>query len=136
MYNVTLWPAVVYFFAVILIVAGIMVLSYVLGQRHKDRATGEPYESGIISTGSAQIRFDVRFYMVAMFFVIFDLESVFVYAWAVSVRELGWTGYYAILIFIGILIMTLFYLMRIGALDWGPSIIKSQITKKGKHFYS
>jgi len=124
LYSAPLWPIIAYFFAVIFIVTGITVLSYVLGQRHREGATGEPYESGIASTGSARVRFDVRFYLVAMFFVIFDLETVFIFGWAVAVRELGWTGYYEILVFIGILVIVLVYLWRLGALDWGPTILR------------
>jgi NADH-quinone oxidoreductase subunit A len=118
MYGAAFWPLAVYFAAVIVIVTGMMVLSYVLGQKHKDRATGEPYESGIASTGTAQIRFDVRYYLTAMFFVIFDIEEIFIFAWSVSVRELGWAGYLEILIFIGILVVVLIYLWELGALDW------------------
>ena len=111
----------VYFVLTILIVTAMIAVSYVLGQRHRERATGEPYESGIAATGSAQVRFDVRFYLVAMFFVIFDLEAVFIFAWAVAVRELGWFGYFEVLIFIGILAIALIYLWRLGALDWAPA---------------
>jgi len=96
-------------------------LSYLLGERHKGRARGEPYESGIAPTGSARLRFDVKFYRVATFFVIFDLEAVFLFAWALSVRELGWLGYVEVLVFVGILLVALVYLWRIGALDWGTS---------------
>ena len=67
--------------------------SFVLGQRHNDRATGKPYESGIVSEGSARLRMTSQFYLMAMLFVIFDLEAVFIFAWAVAVRELGWAGY-------------------------------------------
>jgi NADH-quinone oxidoreductase subunit A len=116
-----LWPVVVYFFAAVLVVTGMIAVSYILGQRHRERATAEPYESGITSTGSAQVRFDVGFYLVAMFFVIFDLESAFIFAWAIAVRELGWIGYSEVVIFIGILIMVLIYLWRLGALDWAPA---------------
>jgi len=112
------WPLAVYFAAVIVIVTGMMVLSYVLGQKHKDKATGEPYESGIASTGAAHVRFDVRYYLIAMFFVIFDIETIFIFAWSVSVRELGWAGYFEILVFIGVLIVALIYLWKLGALDW------------------
>lgn len=96
-----------------------MAVSALLGQRHKQRTTGDPFESGMVPTGSARIRFDVKFYLMAMFFVIFDLEAVFVYAWAVDVRRLGWSGYVEILVFIGFLVLALFYLWRIGALNWG-----------------
>jgi NADH-quinone oxidoreductase subunit A len=114
-----LWPLGVYFVAVVILAAGMLGLSYVLGEHHKDRATGEPYESGIATTGSARQRISVKFYLIAMFFVIFDLESVFIVAWAVAARELGWLGYIEILVFIGFLVIALVYLWRLGALDWG-----------------
>jgi NADH-quinone oxidoreductase subunit A len=114
----TLWPLLVFFVAAIILVAAMLGLSAVLGQRHRERTTEDPYESGIVPTGSARIRFDVKFYLLAMFFVIFDLEAVFVYVWAVSARQLGWTAYIEILIFIGFLVLALFYLWRIGSLDW------------------
>ena len=116
----TLWPLAVYFAAVIfLVVVGMVGFSYILGQRHRDRATSEPYESGILSQGSARVRLSAKFYHVAMFFVVFDLEAVFIFAWASAVRELGWVGYVEALIFIGILFAGLVYLWRLGALDWG-----------------
>ncbi len=119
-----LWPLVVYFAAVIVLVAGILILSYVLGQRHMERATGEPYESGMIPTGSARLRFDVKYYLVAMVFVIFDLESVFIVAWAVAFRELGWAGYIEMLIFVAVLVAALIYLWRLGGLDWSERPIR------------
>ena len=97
-----------------------IVLSYLLGERHKEPATGEPYESGIAPTGSSHIRFSAHFYIVAMFFVIFDLDAAFIMLWAVSFRELGLPGYIGIVIFIGILIILLIYELSIGALDFGP----------------
>jgi NADH-quinone oxidoreductase subunit A len=115
-----LWPLVVYAAAVVVTAAGIIAFSWVLGQRHHDRATGKPYESGMPPTGSARLRFSADFYLVAMFFVIFDLESVFVLAWAVAVRDLGWAGFGAVTWFIGILVATLVYLWKTGSLDWGP----------------
>src|ERR1051326_8966779 len=116
-----LWPMVVYFIAVLALVASMLVLSYLLGQRHAERATSEPYESGIVSTGSARLRFSVKFYLVAMLFVIFDLEVVFVIAWAIAFRELGWAGYFGVLFFIVVLVAALIYEWRLGALDWGSS---------------
>ena len=118
---VPLWPLAVYFAAVIVLVAGMIGLSYVLGEHHKDRATGEPYESGIVSTGSARVRLSAKFFLVAMFFVVFDLEAVFIFAWAVAARELGWMGYAEVVIFIAILLVALIYLAREGALDWGST---------------
>ena len=114
-----LWPLAVYGGAAVLIIAALIVLSWLLGQRHRERATDEPYESGIAPTGPAHIRFDVKFYLIAMFFLIFDLEAVFLYAWAVSVRETGWSGFVEALIFIAVLAAALVYLWRSGGLDWG-----------------
>ena len=113
-----LWPLAVYSVIVGMLVVAMLGLSYVLGQRHQDRATGSPYESGILSEGSARVRFPAKFYLVAMFFVIFDLEAVFIFAWAIAVRETGWTGYAEVLLFIAVLLATLTYLWRVGALDW------------------
>ena len=95
-----------------------ILLSHILGQRHRERATSDPYESGIPVTGSARVRLSAKFYLVAMFFLIFDLESVFIFAWAVSAREVGWAGYIEIVVFITILLAALVYLWRLGALDW------------------
>lgn len=117
----TVWPLVAYFVVVILLVAGMLTVSWVLGERHREPATGAPYESGILSQGSAQVRFSAKFYMVAMFFVIFDLEAVFIFLWAIAGRELGWAGYWEALVFIGVLAATLAYLWRVGALDWFPA---------------
>lgn len=113
-----LWPLAVYTAIVGILVVAMLGLSYVLGQRHQDRATGSPYESGILSEGSARVRFPAQFYLVAMFFVIFDLEAVFIFAWAIAVRETGWKGYAEVSLFITVLLATLAYLWRIGALDW------------------
>ena len=119
--DITLWPLVVYFGALVVIIAGMIGLSFVLGQRHRERATGEPYESGIVSTGSAQVRFDIKFYLVAVIFLVFDLEAAFLYAWAVAVREVGWAGYAEVLVFVGVLAAALVYLWRLGVLDWGKN---------------
>ncbi len=114
-----LWPLVAYFLAVVFLVAALLGLSYVLGERHRDRMTHEPYESGILPTGSARLRISAKFYLVAMFFVIFDLEAVFIFAWAVALRDAGWAGYIEVLVFIAVLVLALAYLWRQGALDWG-----------------
>jgi NADH-quinone oxidoreductase subunit A len=114
-----IWPIALYFGAVVALVAAMLGLSYILGQRHRDRATGETYEGGIVGEGTTHVRQSARFYLVAMFFVIFDLEAVFIFAWAIAGRQLGWPGYWELLVFIGLLLAALIYLWRIGALDWG-----------------
>ena len=115
-----LWPSVFYLISVILTIGGMLLVSNFLGQRHRDRATNSPYEAGILSEGTARIRISSKFYLVAVFFVIFDLETVFIVSWAIAGRELGWSGFWEILIFIMILLAALLYLWRLGALDWGP----------------
>jgi len=115
------WQLIVYGAAVLTVVVGMLLVSALLGQRHKERTTDDPYESGIIPTGSARIRFDVKFYLMAVFFVIFDLEAVFIFAWAVAARRLGWVAYAEILIFVGFLLLALVYLWRVGALDLGTA---------------
>ena len=117
----TLWPLGVYLACVVGVVTFMVGASFLLGQRHADRATGEPYESGIVSEGSARLRMTSQFYLMAMLFVIFDLEAVFIFAWAVAARELGWIGYGAIFLFIVLLLVALMYLWRTGALSWGPA---------------
>jgi NADH-quinone oxidoreductase subunit A len=119
--TVNLWPLAVYFIIVVFLVAAMLAVSFVLGQRHDEHATGQPYESGILSEGSARVPVSAKFYLVAMFFVIFDIEAVFIFAWAIAARELGWTGYWEILLFVAILLAALAYLWRLGALDWGRS---------------
>jgi NADH-quinone oxidoreductase subunit A len=116
-----LWPLLVFLAAAVALVTGMIVSSALLGQRHKERSTGDPYESGIVPTGSARIRFDVKFYLMAMFFVIFDLEAIFIFVWAGSARKLGWVAYLEIVIFIVMLLLALVYLWRVGALDWGTA---------------
>jgi NADH-quinone oxidoreductase subunit A len=113
-----LWPLAAYLVIITGLVVAMLGLSFVLGQRHDNRQTGTPYESGILSQGSARVRLSAKFYLVAMLFVIFDLEAVFIFAWAIVVRETGWAGYSEALVFITVLIATLFYLWRVGALDW------------------
>lgn len=115
------WPFLLYAAAVLLIVGLMIGLSYILGEKHNERTTDEPYESGMPPTGNARLRFSSHFYLIAIFFVIFDLDSVFILVWAASFRELGFTGYIAIAIFIGILIAVLIYEIGIKALDFGPS---------------
>ncbi len=120
------WPFWVYVAAVLALITGMMILSYLLGSRRISQNTGIPYESGVAPTGSAHVRISVNFYLMALFFVVFDLEAVFIAAWAVAARESGWPGYIGVLIFIVMLFAALVYLWKIGALDY----IKRQRTTR------
>jgi NADH-quinone oxidoreductase subunit A len=115
------WPLGLYAALVLALACAMLAVSHVLGQRHREPGTDNPYESGAAPTGSARLRFSVGFYVVAVAFVVFDLEAVFLFAWAVAAADLGWAGYVEAMIFIGTLVSALLYLWRRHALDWGPS---------------
>lgn len=119
MRGTELLPFIVYFGAVILLVLTMLGLSWLLGQHRANKATNMPFESGVYSVGTSQVQMSVEFYLIAIFFVIFDLETVFIFAWAIAFFELGWAGYAAIMLFIFVLTVALIYEWRSGALDWG-----------------
>jgi NADH-quinone oxidoreductase subunit A len=123
-----LWPLAAYFCVVLFLAATLLAASALLGERHHERATGLPYESGVASTGSARLRFGVSFYLVAVFFVIFDVEALFLFGWAVALRELGWPGYLDGVIFIGVLMAALVYLWRSGGLAFAPGLRPGSVT--------
>jgi NADH-quinone oxidoreductase subunit A len=127
-----MWPLVVYTFGVFALVGIMIGLSYLLGQRHKERATGEYYESGILHTGTSQIRFTAHYYLIALFFIIFDLEAAFIIAWAIAFKDLGWLGFWGIFIFIAVLMIVLVYEWRIGALNYAAN--GKEIIKRMKNF--
>lgn len=114
------WAVGFFVGAVGLLCAFMVGVSSLLGGRSRGPSKSLPFESGIIGTGSARQRFSVKFYLVAMLFVIFDIEAVFLFAWAVSVREVGWVGFWGAAVFIFILLAGLLYDSRVGALDWAP----------------
>ncbi len=118
--EIKFWPFLIYAFLVVLVVGIMLGLSHILGERHKEKLTDEPFESGIPPTGNARLRFSSHFYLIAIFFVIFDLDAVFIMVWAISFRELGIGGYIGISVFIGILLAVLIYEIGIKALDFGP----------------
>ena len=119
------WPLLLYLSLVVVVVAVMIIMPSLLGERHRrksprrnERGTAEPYESGIAPTGTARLRVPVQYYLVAMLFVIFDLEAVYLYGWALVAQEAGWLGFVEATVFIGILLAALAYLWRVGALDW------------------
>lgn len=114
------WATGLFVIAVIALCAFMIGAASLLGGRSKGPSKSLPFESGIVGTGSARQRFSVKFYLVAMLFVIFDIEAVFLFAWAVSVREVGWVGFAGAAVFIFILLAGLVYDSRVGALDWAP----------------
>lgn len=116
--NIDLFPLIFYGVIVVGLIAGFLVLSTFLGQKRSDHATQDVYESGVLPTGSPNIKISVPFYLTAILFIIFDLEAVFLFAWAISIREAGWVGFIEVFIFIAILLAGLLYLWRSNALEW------------------
>jgi NADH-quinone oxidoreductase subunit A len=118
------WSFGVFLLGVAGLCAFMLGASYLLGGRDWGRAKNDPFESGVVSQGGARLRLSAKFYLVAMFFVIFDVEALFLYAWAVSARENGWIGFIEVTIFILVLLVGLIWLWRLGALDWAPAARK------------
>jgi NADH-quinone oxidoreductase subunit A len=111
--------SLVFYTAIVLaLVAVLLFLCSWLGEKKKTIEKSRPYECGVIPTGSARFRYPVPFYLVAIFFLIFDVEAAFIFAWAVAFDQLGWTGWLQISFFIIILLFSLFYIWRKGGLDW------------------
>jgi NADH-quinone oxidoreductase subunit A len=113
-----LWPLLLYFGILAIAIPGLLFLSLFIGERHRERATVQPYESGIAPTGTLPARFPASYYMVAVLFVLFDVESIFLFSWAVAARQVGWKGYASMTLFVLPLFILLAYLWRSGALDW------------------
>ncbi|MBD1227389.1 NADH-quinone oxidoreductase subunit A [Xenorhabdus griffiniae] len=129
------WAFAVFLIGALGLCAFMLLGGYFMGGRAKARAKHVPYESGIDSVGSARLRLSAKFYLVAMFFVIFDIEVLYLYAWAVSIKESGWLGFAEASIFILVLLAGLVYLARIGALDWTPARSKRQVSKPSADTY-
>jgi len=101
--------------------AGLLTASFVLGKRVRNRVKDIPYESGITPTGDARHRFSVKFYLVAMIFILFDIETVFLYPWAVVFRELKLFAFIEMFLFVVLILSGFFYVLKKGALDWSES---------------
>ena len=100
------------------IAGGLIAASTLLGKRAKSPLKDTPYESGMAPVGSARERFSVKFYMVGMIFILFDIEAVFLYPWAVVYRQLKLFGFFEMLIFVALILVGFFYVWKKGALDW------------------
>ncbi len=126
--SISFKPFILYAIIALVIIVAMLAISWFLGEKGFGRSKNKPYESGIKPTGSARLRFPSKFYLIAMFFVLFDIEAVFIFSWAMAFRETGWIGFAAIAVFIGILLALLIYEISIGALDFetsGKKILKA-----------
>lgn len=126
-----MWALGLYAAVVIALVATMLLTSWLLGQRHVERATDDPYESGIASTGGARLRLSVGFYPVAVAFVVFDVEAAFLFTWAIAARDLGWGAYAEAMSFVGVLGCALVYLWRRHTLEWGVAAQRTAALTEG-----
>ncbi len=110
---------------VFFLVAILLFISGWMGERKLDVEKLKPYESGITPTGSARFRYPIPFYLIAAFFLIFDVEAIYIFSWAIAADPLGWAGWLQITFFILVLLISLFYIWEKGGLEWGPATPKS-----------
>ena len=101
--------------------AGLLTASYLLGKKVRNRVKDMPYESGIVPTGDARQRFSVKFYLVGMLFILFDIEAIFLYPWVVVYRDLKMFGFIEMLVFMVLILSGFFYIWKKGALDWADT---------------
>ena len=113
-----LWPLALWLGIVFLLISGVIGLSAIIGPRSNSRRRNLPYESGIPPTRQPAMRFPVHFYLIALAFLVFDLEAAFLFAWAVAARDVGWLGYVEALVFSIMLFAGLLYLWAKQAFDW------------------
>ncbi len=118
----------IFVFVVLTLIGVLLFLSSWLGEKKQSPEKVRPYECGVVPTGPARFHYPVPFYMVAIFFLIFDVEAAFIFAWAVAFHELGWVGWLEIFFFIFVLIFGLFYIWKKGGLEWGPTASKAPKT--------
>src|SRR3984893_3106556 len=117
-YSDTYFPVLVQAAIAIVVAAALVAISFLLGKRVRNRVKDSPYESGMAPTGSARERFSVKFYLVAIVFILFDIEAIFLYPWAVVYRELKMFGFFEMLVFVVLILSGFFYIWKKGALDW------------------
>jgi NADH-quinone oxidoreductase subunit A len=121
-YTEAYFPVLVQAILAMVLAAGLLTVSRLLGKRVRNRVKDMPYESGIVPTGDARQRFSVKFYLVGMLFILFDIEAIFLYPWAVVYREFRMVAFLEMLVFVILILSGFFYIWKKGALDWasGP----------------
>ncbi|MGH9633140.1 MAG: NADH-quinone oxidoreductase subunit A [Bryobacteraceae bacterium] len=112
------FPVLVQVLIALAVASGLIFAGVVLGQRVRNQVKDTPYESGIPPTGSARERFSIKFYLVAMVFILFDIEAIFLFPWAVVFRELGMFAFIEMLLFICLILAGFFYIWKKGVLNW------------------
>jgi NADH-quinone oxidoreductase subunit A len=117
-YNEVYFPVLLQALIAMTIAGALLLISFLLGKKVRNRVKDMPYECGIPPTGSARERFSVKFYLVGMLFIVFDIEAVFLYPWVVVYRDLKMAAFVEMLIFIALVLGGFFYVWKKGALDW------------------
>ena len=112
-----------YVLIAVLLIGILLLITRFLGHRTGGEIKGQPYESVVMPSGDARLREPVPFYLVAIFFIVFDVEAIFVVSWAVTWDRLGWAGFWQITFFIVVLFLGLLYLWKKGGLDWGSRFV-------------
>ena len=119
-YPQTYFPILVQIVIACAVAGGMLAGSFFLGKKVRNTVKSQPYECGIVPTGTARERFSVKFYLVAMVFILFDIEAIFLYPWAVVYRELRLFAFFEMAVFIALVLCGFFYVWKKGALDWSP----------------
>ncbi len=117
-------PLLIHLVIVGIVACGMVLLSWLIGWRRPTRAKMAPYECGMAPIGDARERFSVKFYLVAMLFILFDVEAVFLYPWAIILRDLKMFGFWEMIVYIDIVLVGFFYIWKKGVLDWGEASMK------------
>jgi NADH-quinone oxidoreductase subunit A len=117
-YSEIYFPVLVQAILAMATAAGLLGVSFILGKRVRNRVKDIPYESGIVPTGDARRRFSVKFFLVGMLFILFDIEAIFLYPWVVVYRELKMFAFVEMLVFVVLILSGFFYIWKKGALDW------------------
>jgi NADH-quinone oxidoreductase subunit A len=125
-YTELYFPVLLQALIAMALAAGLLTVSYLLGKKVRNRVKDIPYESGITPTGDARQRFSVKFYLVGMLFILFDIEAIFLYPWVVVYRELKMFGFVEMLIFVILILSGFFYIWKKGALDWAEKALSGR----------
>jgi NADH-quinone oxidoreductase subunit A len=120
-YTEAYFPVLLQAVIAMALAAGLLSVSYLLGKKVRNKIKDTPYESGIVPTGDARHRFSVKFYLVGMLFILFDIEAIFLYPWVVVYRDLKIFGFIEMLIFVILILSGFFYIWKKGALDWAAT---------------
>lgn len=131
-YAETYFPVLVQILIALAVAGGMIGASAVLGRRVKDPVKSSPYESGMKPVGNARERFSVKFYLVAMVFILFDIEAIFLYPWAVVYRQLGLFAFFEMLLFIVLVLCGFFYIWKKGVLDWSAEDRRRDAEEKNR----